>query len=61
MPPVPGPSPEENERRIAEYCGATLYDEMLLKLGAFASLVYPLPLYWCTRKMIKGIATCPAS
>jgi hypothetical protein len=52
----PGLSPEENERRIVESCGTPLAGEVLIKLGALASMVYTLPLYLCARRMVEYMA-----
>src|SRR5262245_15655010 len=52
----PGLSPEDNERGIAERCIAPLAGDMLIKMGAFASIVYTLPLYLCARRMVEHMA-----
>ena len=52
----PGLSPEENERRVADSCDALLTGEMLMKLEAFASMVYTLPLYLCARRMVEHMS-----
>lgn len=52
----PGRSPEDNERRIAESCAGPLAHDTLIKMGAFTSMVYTLPLYLCARRMVEYMA-----
>jgi hypothetical protein len=57
---IPGPSPQENERTIEDYCNTILSGETLIALETLSSTVHTRPLYWCTRKMIEAFTADPA-
>ncbi|MGI9506958.1 MAG: hypothetical protein ACR2RE_28280, partial [Geminicoccaceae bacterium] len=47
----------ENEKALSDYCISNLDGDVLMKLEAFSSSIYPRPLYWCARRMIESFAT----